>query len=429
MPRTGRLQQLRSAVARAFFANFFRLLLVAVSAAQLAVLWWFFRETAATLPAAALVAIPAGLYGFNRWLAARGQHQRRRRRPPGALPRLYHAVAFTCLFCAAFLATTGILWAGARAVLGAMAVEARSSAAGVDMYRRLDTGFRWFAHAGVALIGLSFLYGYTIGQRRLRVRRVVLSPRDWPAGLDRLRVAHISDIHIGQNLRVEELERFVARVNALGADLVCVTGDIVDSPSADLAAFLPVLGRIEARHGVCAILGNHDHYAGADRVEAALRRHTDFTVLRDAAATIRIGDARLHVVGLDDRGRDWARGLRRVPELGALLATLPPDDPVLLLTHRPDVFPQAAGAGVPLTLAGHTHGGQIGIPWFGGRVRNLAEFVTPFDRGLFERDGRYLYVNCGLGVTAQRIRLSTPREITLLELRRPTVAGPAGAPS
>ena len=69
-----------------------------------------------------------------------------------------------------------------------------------------------------------------------------------------------------------------------------------------------------------------------------------------------------------------------------------------------------------LTLSGHTHGGQLGIPWLHGRVRNLAEFITPFDRGLFERDGAYLYVNCGLGVTGQRIRLSTPREITLIEV-------------
>ena len=67
-------------------------------------------------------------------------------------------------------------------------------------------------------------------------------------------------------------------------------------------------------------------------------------------------------------------------------------------------------------LSGHTHGGQIAMPWFDGRIRNLAEFITRFDRGLYEEDGCYLYVNSGLGVTAQRIRLCTPREITLIEL-------------
>jgi len=78
---------------------------------------------------------------------------------------------------------------------------------------------------------------------------------------------------------------------------------------------------------------------------------------------------------------------------------------------------QAAAAGVALTLSGHTHGGQLAVPWFGGRRRNLAEFITPFHRGLYERGASYLYVNSGLGVTGQRIRLFTPREIGVFELR------------
>ena len=90
--------------------------------------------------------------------------------------------------------------------------------------------------------------------------------------------------------------------------------------------------------------------------------------------------------------------------------------PVLLLVHRPDLFDQAAASSVPLTLSGHTHGGQIAIPWFGGRRRNLAEFITPFHRGLYRAGDSALYVNSGLGVTGQRIRLCTPREISVFEL-------------
>jgi hypothetical protein len=108
-----------------------------------------------------------------------------------------------------------------------------------------------------------------------------------------------------------------------------------------------------------------------------------------------------------------------VAYLDSVLPALPDGEPVLLLCHRPDIFPQAAAGGVALTLSGHTHGGQLGVPWFNGRVRNLAEFITRFDRGLFEHRGSYLYVNCGLGVTGQRIRLCTPREITLIEARSP----------
>jgi len=203
----------------------------------------------------------------------------------------------------------------------------------------------------------------------------------------------------------------------LRADLVCITGDIVDGPGADLPRFFPVLAGLQATHGVFAILGNHDHYAGAERVAAALRQLTPFTVLRDARIPIAVGGECLHIVGLDDRGRDWGRGVQAVQYLDAVLPTIPEDEPVLLLCHRPDVFRQAAAAGVGLMLSGHTHGGQIAFPWFNGRTRNLAQFITQYDRGLYEQDGTYLYVNCGLGVTGQRIRLCTPREITVLELR------------
>jgi predicted MPP superfamily phosphohydrolase len=231
-----------------------------------------------------------------------------------------------------------------------------------------------------------------------------------------LRVAQISDIHVGQNLSRVQLERFVAAVNATEADLICITGDIADSPLADMAAFFPILAQLEAAHGVMAILGNHDHYAGADRVEEALRRWTPFTVLRDDAVTLPVAGARLHVVGLDDRGRDWARGVVADARLEALLEAAPADAPVLLLVHRPDIFAQAATAGVALTLCGHTHGGQLAIPWRGGRRRNLAEFITAFDRGLYRQGVAHLYVNAGLGVTGQRIRLFTPREISVFEL-------------
>jgi hypothetical protein len=177
-----------------------------------------------------------------------------------------------------------------------------------------------------------------------------------------------------------------------------------------------VLGELRARYGVCAILGNHDHFAGAARVVAELRSQTAFHVLRDSAVTLELDGARLHVVGLDDRGRDWARGVQSDGRLAELLDAAPADTPVLLLSHRPDIFRQAAAAAVPLTLSGHTHGGQLAVPWFGGRRRNLADFVTAFSRGLYRSGDSYLYVNCGLGVTGQRIRLFTPREISLFEL-------------
>jgi len=407
-------RRLRRRVSQAFFGNFFRLLLFAVSLSE----WIVLSQVSGTirsLPPLVHVAAPLGIFVFNRHLAQRARQQRCNHNPGGSMPRLYYAVSFTCFFCVLFLVCNDVLWVSSKVLLGAIAAEARTRhQAPLPIGSDLDSLFGWLANAGMAAITLAFAYGYTVGQLRLRVRHLVLPLRNWPSSWNGMRIAQISDIHIGQNIDRTQLERFVGRVNHLAPDIICITGDIADSPAADLEGFFPVLSGLRATYGVFAILGNHDHYAGADRVEAALRRLTSFTVLRDARTTIAVNSGRLHIIGLDDHGRDWARGEPRVPYLDTALAALPGHEPVVLLSHRPDVFPHAGAWGVALTLAGHTHGGQIGVPWFGGRIRNLAEWFTPFDRGLYERNGSYLYVNCGLGVTGQRIRLNTPREITLI---------------
>jgi len=417
------LQPIRAQAANAFFANFFRLLLAAVSISQWVILCRLLPRTAGSLSLPWDIAGAAAIYLFNRQLAIRTRRRRHDPNPVGAMPRLYYAIAFTCLVCVLFLLLTDALWITAKVFLGAIAVEARSMHHTHPRFdSELDTMFRWLANAGMVGIALSFAYGYTIGQRRLRVRQLHLPLRHCRPAWEGLRILQLSDIHVGQNLEQAQLERFVARANALGPDLVCISGDIADTPTADLESFLPVLARLRATYGVIAVLGNHDHYAGADHVEAALRRLTPFRVLRDEQTTIEIRGQRLHVIGLDDHGRDWARGKTSVPYLSAAMARVPADEPILLLSHRPDVFPQAAERRVALTLSGHTHGGQIGVPWFDGRIRNLAEFMTDFDRGLYERGGSYLYVNSGLGVTGQRIRLNTPREIVVIDLRTAAVA-------
>jgi predicted MPP superfamily phosphohydrolase len=410
------LRRIRAGLTRAFFANFFRLLLIATSLSQWCVTWWIFPGFIASLPLPVQAALPIAIYATNRWLVRQTQRYRQRGAPLGRLPRLYYAHAFTCLFCTSFLLVTGAVWLSAKVFLEAITVQAGTVQASLAVGSSLNTAFRWLANCGMAVIAVAFAYGYSFGQLRLRITRLQLPLRNWSTP-DGLRIVQVSDIHIGQNLEPAQLERFVARVNDLRPDLICITGDIIDAPSTDLARSLPLLARLQAPHGVFAILGNHDHYAGADRVEAALRRLTPFTVLRDQHTAIEVNGQRLHIVGLDDRGRDWARGVFAVPYLRTAIAAIPADEPVLVLCHRPDIFPQAAACGVALTLSGHTHGGQLGMPWFDGRVRNLAEFITAFDRGLFERDGSYLYVNCGLGVTGQRIRLFTPREITLIEIQ------------
>ncbi len=404
----------RRAGVQFFFTHFFPLLLAVVSVAQWACVGWILAVAGYPLSVPAHLAGAAVAYAVNRRLIGT---MRRLRDGDGwgpALLRVYSAMTFTSLFCAAFLVLSAGMWAVLRLALGALTVQARTLQP-IEGGPAINSFFQWFTMAGFGAVVAAFAYGYTFGQRRLTVtqQRVPLS---YPPALDGLRIAQISDVHIGHNLTTEQLRRFVQRVNELRPDIISITGDIADGPTADLAAELPVLAELRARCGVFAILGNHDHYAGADRVEAALRRYTPFTVLRDQMATVEIDGARLHVVGLDDLGRDWARGVHRHPGLTRLEPSLPAGDPILLLCHRPETFTHAAGLGIGLTLSGHTHGGQLAIPWFDGRRRGLARFITPYDQGLFERDGCYLYVNRGLGVTGQRIRLFAPREISVIEV-------------
>jgi predicted MPP superfamily phosphohydrolase len=403
------LSKVRAAVARPFFRYFSTLILVAASAAQWTVLAWIVAVVGGVALSWPLhLAGIGGMYLLNRRLTA----TRRSSRSAPAF-RVYTATAFVSLFCALFLGTAWIAFTAVDGVLGVLSAQALGTAGQLAVQAGVGDAFRWTGSLGMTGIALLMGYGYLAGQHELCVRRQAIPMR----GLRRpLQVAQISDIHIGQNLSIKQLERFVATVNDTAPDLVCITGDIADSALADFDTFLPILAGLRARYGVCAILGNHDHGTGADRVVAALQRWTPFRVLRDAAVTIDCDGVPLHVIGLDDRGRDWARGVRSDPRLANLLDAAPRDIPVLLLAHRPDIFEQAAAAGVPLTLSGHTHGGQLAIPWFGGRRRNLAEFVTVFNRGLYRRGEAHLYVNCGLGVTGQRIRLFTPREITVAEL-------------
>jgi predicted MPP superfamily phosphohydrolase len=387
---------------RVFFRWFFRLLLAVIALAEWACAGWILFALGWRLPLAAHGLGVAGVFLFNRWVvAARGRF--------GALGvrlfRVYAATAFTSVFCAPLLAVAGVAWAAARLVGLPVGPGETLALAGF-----------WATNAGLVTVAGVFVFGYTLGQGELTVSELTVPMRGLPTAFDGFRIVQLSDIHIGQYLGLDELAEHVRRVNALDPDLVCLTGDLVDHLERCAIGF-PVLAGLRARHGVLATLGNHDFYAGADEVTAALRRLTPFTVLRDARRDVRVDGATLAVVGLDDLGRDWARGVFEHPALPALCDGVPAGVPLVVLSHRPDCFAQAARHGAGLVLSGHTHGGQLALPaWLGRRARNLAQFITEFDRGLYRDGAATLYVNRGLGFSGQRIRLFTPREIACIRL-------------
>jgi predicted MPP superfamily phosphohydrolase len=224
-----------------------------------------------------------------------------------------------------------------------------------------------------------------------------------------------TDLHIGNRMEGARLDRMVERINAEDPDLVVLTGDLFDFDPAVVEDGARRLARLRARHGVYAILGNHDIRTGAETVARGLARFAPgLRLLRDEIVRLPLPEP-LYLAGVEDPGNDWsARGVE-LPALERLAAARPGDGPTLLLVHRPELFAQAARLAFPVVIAGHTHGGQLALPTPGYHL-NLARVATPYTRGLFRSGGTLMYVNRGLGVGGPALRLNCPREIATLEL-------------
>jgi predicted MPP superfamily phosphohydrolase len=244
--------------------------------------------------------------------------------------------------------------------------------------------------------------------RSSRVRERELTLERWPAALDGLRVALVSDLHAGApHVGEERIERVVAGVNARRPDLVLLLGDYIDPEVRFGSAVAPVavaerLAALRAPLGVVAVLGNHDWHNDGPGMRAALRA-AGIPVLENAA--LRAGE--LWVAGVEDtryRNPDVEKALRAVPD-GA---------PVILLSHDPDLFPRVPDR-VALTVSGHLHGGQVGLPLV-RRPFIPSRYGERYARGHVVEDGRQLYVTTGFGTTGWPVRLLAPPEVVILRL-------------
>jgi predicted MPP superfamily phosphohydrolase len=269
------------------------------------------------------------------------------------------------------------------------------------------------AAAAAAALGA---YSLWVEPRRLVVRREELVLPAWPAALDGLRVGLLADLHAGMpHAGLDAVSRAADALMAEQPDLVCLLGDFIDRralfarpiEAEALAERLAVLAG--APRGAVAVFGNHDWYAGAGRIAAALFG-VGIPVLENNAGPA--GDG-LWTAGVGDyriRGANVSRALRGVPE----------DAAVLLLSHDPDAFPMVPRR-VALTLSGHTHGGQVGIPLV-RRPFVPSHYGERYVRGHVAEDGRHLYVTSGVGTSGIPVRLFMPPEIVILSLRAPSSA-------
>jgi predicted MPP superfamily phosphohydrolase len=214
-----------------------------------------------------------------------------------------------------------------------------------------------------------------------------------------------------------QMRRYVEQVIALEPDLFVLTGDYISNSIAFLPGCLEEMARIRARYGTFATLGNHEHwYAGMGELQAIFRKH-GVPLLQNEHRVIATANGPVAVAGIDDLRSGKA-------DLAAALDGIDPAIPTILLSHRPEIFPRAAGRAVSLTLSGHYHGGQIKLGPPGAGV-SLAHLRTPYPEGLYRIGTSRLYVSRGIGTTFTPIRLNAPPEVTLVHLTGKP-ADPAG---
>jgi uncharacterized protein len=245
------------------------------------------------------------------------------------------------------------------------------------------------------------------------VRRVALFHPDLPEAFDGLRIAQVADVHAGNFMPPERMARVRGLVEGMEPDLIAFTGDQLDRRDIDAELFVHGFAGITAPLGTFGVLGNHDHQAGVSLALAALDAIGALPLV-NAAAVVRRGGARLAVVGVDDLDAGPGCG----PDFSVLEQTHA--DFRLLLCHQPNGWRAGRLAGAELTLAGHTHGGQITVP---SRGLNTARLSTPFVAGPYRRQGALLYVSRGVGVGAVPLRFGSLPEVDLITLWR----GPLGA--
>jgi len=251
--------------------------------------------------------------------------------------------------------------------------------------------------------------GLGVGEIEVTPERLELPA--WPASLGGLRVAVVADLHAGSpQIDEERIDAIVERVNRERVDLVALLGDYIDLEVAlgeriDPEAIAGRLARLSSRLGTYAVLGNHDWGHTGPRMGRALE---DVGVQLLENRAVAVGDGAFWIAGLGDL-------MKRVADLEGTLAQVPEGAPTLLFSHNPDVFPRVPSS-VALTLSGHTHGGQVDIPWLRDRL-TPSRYGARYTGGHIEEGGRHLYVSDGIGTSRLPVRFRAKPQIPVLELQ------------
>ena len=300
------------------------------------------------------------------------------------------------------------------------------------------TFFRTASVVAGAAPFLGVMYGYAAERLRYEVRRVEIPLTSLPPELDGMEIVQISDVHLSSYMSRGSVRRAVDMANDVGADLAVVTGDLVTGVHDSVYDCVDEVRRLHAPLGVYGCNGNHEIYARAEDLAERLYQQAGMKMLRRENAIINYRGAQLNLIGVDYQRERMPSG-RKVQMLANVAPLIRRDMPNILLSHNPNSFNRAAELGIELTLAGHTHGGQVQVEILDVSL-SPARFITDYIAGLYHRPllmpdqpkrlGETiklmpnapkglaaLYVNRGLGTVGAPVRLGAPPEITHIVLR------------
>lgn len=264
----------------------------------------------------------------------------------------------------------------------------------------------------IALCALAiFLYAVLIEPGLLLVKNYPLKVPHWNASFDGLKVVVLSDIHVGSlHIGLDKVRKIVETANAQNPDLILLLGDFVTGHGGNCSIkppeFEAAITGLKAKYGVYSVLGNHDWWYNGVEVRKTLEA-AGITVLENSSVPVNIGGNTLWLSGLADQ---WTRKI----DLKAALSSVPDGQPIILMMHNPDFF-MSVPQRVSLSLAGHTHGGQVSIPFVGPLVLP-SKHKSLFSRGVITEGGRHHFVSSGIGTSIFPIRFCVPPEISVLEI-------------
>ena len=281
----------------------------------------------------------------------------------------------------------------------------------------------FLTRAAVAVSATPFAacaYGLLYERTEIETTHQPIKLERLPKAFDGFRIAQLSDIHIGPFMPVEDIRRCVETVNRLKPDLVVLTGDFVTWKASPEVAVVQALSPLKAPFGVYGCLGNHERWAGVEDSITHLFTEQGVRILRYQNAAIESGGEHLNLIGVDYQ----TRAPFAPPGEGIVTTYLEGVEPLiqpgvvnLLLSHNPNTFDRAAELGIDLSIAGHTHGGQVTLEYIAPGV-SPARLITAYVRGWFRKGGSQLYVNRGIGTIFSPVRFGSPPEITVYELKR-----------